>query len=88
MGNFFDCIVFKYVRDFIEIPFVKATNLADSFILLGLLLLLIEFWINREFRKSLFKLKPLNQEWKLLLPIFKLPLEDIKKLFSKLSLLS
>lgn len=84
LGNSFDCIVFKSVRDFIKIPLLKATNLADIFILLGLLLLLIEFWINREFRKNLFKLKPLKQEWELLLPLFKLPIEDIKKLLNRL----
>lgn len=81
LGNFFDSIVFKYVRDFITLPLVRATNLADLFLGLGLLLLLIEFGINQEFRKNLFKLKPLNQEWTLLLPLFKLVKEDFKKIF-------
>lgn len=84
LGNFFDCIVFKAVRDFIKVPFFRATNLADIFLFLGLLFLLIELWINREIRKKMFKLKPLKQEWEFLFPLFKLPIEDIKKLLTKI----
>lgn len=83
LGNFFDCIVFKYVRDFILLPFLRSTNLADSFIFVGVILLLLELWINKDFRKNLFKLKPLSQEYKLLSPLFKIPVQDIKRLFGR-----
>ncbi|PIU29273.1 MAG: hypothetical protein COT09_01695 [Candidatus Hydromicrobium americanum] len=86
LGNFLDISVFKYVRDFILLPqqinlFAgRSTNLADIFIALGLIFLLTEFWVNRDFRKNLFKLRGLKYELGLLSPLFKLPLQDIKKL--------
>lgn len=79
-GNFFDCVVFRYVRDFVLVPFFRETNLADLFLLTGLFLVLIEFCINGDFRKILFKLRPLHSEIQLIAPIFKLPVRDIKRL--------
>ncbi|MDI6840216.1 MAG: signal peptidase II [bacterium] len=84
IGNFFDCILFKYVRDFIIIPLFKSTNLADCFIATGLVLILIELLINKKFKELLFKLKPLKYEIELLSPIFRIPIQDFKKLLSKL----
>lgn len=84
-GNFFDCFVFKYVRDFIIVPFFSETNLADGFLMTGLCLVLIEFCINRDFRKILFKLRPVRDEIELVAPIFKLPAQDIKKIIHYLN---
>lgn len=81
LGNLFDFILFKYVRDFITLPLIRSTNLADTFLFLGLLLLLIELWINKEFRKKWLKLKPLNQELELIYPLFKILKEDFNKIF-------
>lgn len=53
MGNAFDGIVLGYARDIIEIPILVATNLSDIFILIGVLLMFIEFIEDREFLKSL-----------------------------------
>jgi lipoprotein signal peptidase len=79
-GNFLDCLVFEYVRDFILVPLFRETNLADAFLLVGLCLVLIDFCINSNFRKVMFKLRPLRSEIELIAPIFKLPVQDIKKL--------
>jgi len=79
-GNFSDCLMFEYVRDFILIPFFGRANLADGFLISGLWLVFIEFCINSDFRKVLFKLRPLHSEIELIAPIFKLPVQDIKKL--------
>ena len=79
IGNSFDFVVFRYVRDFIILPWIKATNLADIFLITGLFLILIEFWINIEFRKNLLKLKSLKQEWKLLFSLFEFVVQDIRR---------
>ena len=83
-GNFLDCLIFKYVRDFVVIPLFKSTNLADVFIVTGLIFILTEFYVNKEFRKVLFKLRPLKSELELISPIFHIPIQDFKRLFSVL----
>lgn len=80
LGNFFDCMVFKYVRDIFIVPFIRSTNIADIFILVGLGLMLIEFWINSSFRRILFKLRPLKEEFALVSPMFDIVVQDIKRL--------
>jgi len=83
IGNFVDGIIFGYVRDFIRIPFFHSTNLADVFILIGLIILSIEFLANRNFRSLLFKLKPWRTEVKILSPIIRIPIQDWNRLFRK-----
>lgn len=83
LGNSVDAIVFGHVRDFIILPFIIATNFADVFLGVGLILLLIEFWLNLDFRKILFKLKPINQELELVHLLFRVIKEDFNKLVRK-----
>ena len=73
LGNFMDCIISEYVIDIFRVPFVYATNLADGFIFVGLGLLLLEFSINKNFWKTMFKLKPVKEELRLVRTFFKFP---------------
>lgn len=50
LGNLFDGIIFGFGRDFIAVPVLISTNLADIFIGLGLILLIVELIRSRAFK--------------------------------------
>lgn len=43
LGNLYDRLAFGYVRDFVNVPFFAVFNLADAFIVLGMLTISIRF---------------------------------------------
>ncbi|HLC22669.1 MAG TPA: signal peptidase II [Candidatus Nanoarchaeia archaeon] len=51
VGNMIDRIVFGHVRDFIDVGFWPVFNLADSYLTIGVLLLLLSF-VRKEVGKK------------------------------------
>lgn len=51
IGNMIDRLFRGYVIDFIDIPFIATFNLADSFVVIGVILLSITY-IYREFKND------------------------------------
>jgi len=50
LGNLFDGIIWGFGRDFIAMPVLISTNLADIFIGIGLILLIVELIKGRAFK--------------------------------------
>ena len=51
IGNMIDRLFRGYVIDFIDTPFIATFNLADSFVVIGVILLSITY-IYREFKND------------------------------------
>lgn len=52
IGNLYDRVVFGYVRDFIDVPFFAIFNVADIFIVLGMIVMAIRILFFEELIKQ------------------------------------
>lgn len=58
IGNFIDRLSFKYVRDFIDVPFFANFNIADSCLCVGAFMIIVYvLFLDKD---ALFKKKPAN----------------------------
>lgn len=52
IGNMLDRFIYGYVVDFIDTPWIATFNLADSFIVVGVFILIIHTLINSNYKNT------------------------------------